>query len=262
LVFREIYSQMIPKFRESSQADQLRVELKKKSEEIEYLTRELESFTYSISHDLRAPLRHIEGFSNLLEQRASTTQLDDQTKSYLKMILSATKEMGKLIDGLLSLSRSSREEPARKKVSLKSLVEEVRRGLSNEIENRRISWKVGDLPKVYADPSQLRMVMTHLISNALKFTQKRKEAVIEIGADGVDASETIVYVRDNGAGFDMQQVNRLFQIFQHLHSPQDYPGIGVGLAMVARIIHRHGGRVWAEGELEKGATFFFTLPNS
>ena len=228
--------------------------------ELEAMNKELEAFTYSVSHDLRAPLRHIDGFSRLLQEEYSS-KLDDTAQHYLDRIRTGTLNMGRLIDDLLSLSRIGRREATPKLTGLGSLVKEVLNEFESETIGRRIEWKVGELPFVECDPSLMKLVFQNLLSNALKFTRPRDVAVIEVGQTVVNGQPAI-FVRDNGVGFSMKHVDKLFGVFQRLHREADFEGTGVGLATVQRIIHKHSGRTWAEGEVDKGATFFFTLPGA
>jgi PAS domain S-box-containing protein len=234
--------------------------VKERTAELEAMNRELEAFTYSVSHDLRAPLRHIDGFSRLLQEEYSS-KLDGTALHYLDRIRTGTLNMGRLIDDLLSLSRIGRREPTPKLTGLGSLVKEVLNEFESEALGRRIEWKVGGLPFVDCDPSLMKLVFHNLLSNALKFTRLRDVAVIEVGQTVVDGQPAI-FVRDNGVGFSMKHVDKLFGVFQRLHREADFEGTGVGLATVQRIIHKHSGRTWAEGEVDKGATFFFTLPGA
>jgi signal transduction histidine kinase/CHASE3 domain sensor protein len=228
--------------------------------ELEATNKELEAFTYSVSHDLRAPLRHIDGFSRLLQEEYSS-KLDDTARHYLERIRTGTLNMGRLIDDLLSLSRIGRREPTPKLTGLGSLVKEVVKELESETIGRRIEWKVGGLPFVECDPALMKLVFQNLLSNALKFTRSREVAVIEVGQTVVKGQPAI-FVRDNGVGFSMKHADKLFGVFQRLHREADFEGTGVGLATVQRIIHKHSGQTWAEGEIDKGATFFFTLPGT
>ena len=228
--------------------------------ELEAMNKELEAFTYSVSHDLRAPLRHIDGFSRLLQEECSS-KLDETAQHYLDRIRTGTLNMGRLIDDLLSLSRIGRREATPKLTGLGSLVKEVLNEFESETIGRRIEWKVGELPFVECDPSLMKLVFRNLLSNALKFTRPRDVAVIEVGQTVLNGQPAI-FVRDNGVGFSMKHVDKLFGVFQRLHREADFEGTGVGLATVQRIIHKHSGRTWAEGEIDKGATFFFTLPGA
>lgn len=234
-------------------------ELRRRGELLQAANKELEAFSYSVSHDLRAPLRHIDGYASLLSKTAGES-LNDKARRYLQTISDSAKQMGQLIDDLLIFSRMGRQEMLRTRVNLDQLVKTVIHDLRLDLQGRTISWTIGSLPEVYGDPAMLRQVFTNLLSNALKFTRHRAGAKIEIGATQPTAGETEIFVRDNGAGFDMQYVNKLFGVFQRLHRNDEFEGTGIGLANVRRIIHRHGGRTRAEGAVDRGATFFFTLP--
>ncbi len=223
--------------------------------------RELEAFAYSVSHDLRAPLRHINGFLKLLHQRIDGV-LDDPGRKYMSTISESTDRMDQLINDLLSFSRMGRNEMTKMKVNLEELVREVIREYEPEIQDRSIKWNIGTLPEVICDRAMLRLVFVNLISNALKFTRARRQAEIEIGSLDDRENETVIYVRDNGVGFDISYSDRLFIVFQRLHQSNEFEGTGIGLANVRRIIRRHGGRTWAEGVLNEGATFYFSLPLS
>ena len=226
--------------------------------ELEASNRELEAFSYSVSHDLRAPLRHINGFADLL-QRQSRANLDEKGRRYVETISESAKHMGALIDDLLSFSRMGRSEMQQASVNLERIVAEARATLSVDIAGREIVWQVSPLPEVPGDPAMLQLVFTNLLSNAIKYTRGRTPARIDVGATA-DEDEVVVYVRDNGAGFDMAYLDKLFGVFQRLHSAEEFEGTGIGLANVRRIVLRHGGRVWAEGKLDEGATFYVSLP--
>jgi PAS domain S-box-containing protein len=243
--------------------------------QLETSNKDLEAFAYSVSHDLRAPLRHIDGFLDLLEKRAENV-LDEQGRHYMEVIREATKRMGTLIDDLLAFSRMARYEMTRTRVDLKSLAQEVIYEIeSEELEacckdaaidpdagGRAVCWRLGDLPVVMGDRSMLRIVLTNLIANAVKFTRPRDQAEIEIGCMPGEQSEIVVFVRDNGVGFDMNYADKLFGVFQRLHRDDEFQGTGIGLANVRRIISRHEGRTWAEGKINRGATFYFSLPRT
>jgi signal transduction histidine kinase len=227
--------------------------------QLEAANKELEAFAYTVSHDLRAPLRHIDGFMKLLQKR-TTTALDQQSRHYMDTISESSQKMGLLIDDLLSFSRMGRHALSVQTVELEPLVHEVIQELAPDAEGRNIDWRIGDLPAVSGDASLLRMVLANLIANAVKFTRPREKARIEIGSQPGQNADTVIYVRDNGVGFGMAYADKLFGVFQRLHRAEEFEGTGIGLATVRRIIARHGGRTWAEGEPDQGATFLFSLP--
>jgi signal transduction histidine kinase len=239
----------------------LNQELAKRAAELQATNNELESFAYSVSHDLRAPLRHMVGFSELLQKQASSL-LDEKSHRYIGTILESAKRMGILIDDLLAFSRIGRAETKKTEVDLEQLVKEVVAEIRQDTKGRDIAWKIGALPVCYGDRSMLRLVVVNLVSNAVKFTRMRRPAEIEIGCVERNKKEVEVFVRDNGAGFDMQYVDKLFGVFQRLHLPEQFEGTGIGLATVQRIIHRHGGTVRGEGAVDQGATFYFSLPKA
>jgi light-regulated signal transduction histidine kinase (bacteriophytochrome) len=207
---------------------------------------------------LRAPLRHIEGFIEILRATKSAT-LDDEAQNYLQTITDSAKQMGHLIDDLLAFSRTARVEMRKARVSLNDLVQSVVGDASRETDGRKVDWVIHKLPEVDGDPALLRQVMVNFISNALKYTRPRPQARIEIGAEETP-NETIIFVRDNGVGFNMDYAHKLFAVFQRLHRAAEFEGSGIGLANIRRIVLRHGGRVWAEGEVNRGATFYMALP--
>ncbi|MGA8440094.1 MAG: ATP-binding protein [Candidatus Sulfotelmatobacter sp.] len=235
-------------------------ELGKRTVELEAINKELEAFAYSISHDLRAPLRHMVGFTELLQKNASSV-VDEKGRRYMSTILESAKRMGTLIDDLLAFSRIGRAEARESTVNLEQLVKEVQSEVAQEAEGRNITWKVGPMPDLYGDRSMLKVALVNLLSNAIKFTRPRPQPEIEVGCAEKQKDGIVVFVRDNGVGFDMKYANKLFGVFQRLHRAEEFEGTGIGLATVQRIIHRHGGEVWAEGFVDKGATFFFSVPS-
>jgi PAS domain S-box-containing protein len=226
--------------------------------ELAVVNQELEAFSYSVSHDLRAPLRHIHGYVELLRGATEGT-LSDKALHYLTTITHASVEMGDLIDDLLAFSRVARAEIGSTSVALDALVQEVIRGQEMATRGRDIVWTIASLPTVIGNTSLLKQVLANLIDNALKYSRTRDTARIEIGCAGEETGRVIVFVRDNGVGFDMQYADKLFGVFQRLHRAEEFEGTGIGLATVRRIVSRHGGRVWAHGALNAGATFFMTL---
>jgi PAS domain S-box-containing protein len=225
--------------------------------QLEASNKELEAFTYSVSHDLRAPLRHISGFSKLLTEEFGST-LPPEAQHHLQRIQEGTRRMGLLVDDLLNLGRIGRHEMRLQVTGLTSVVSETLADLKSECEGRQVEWKIGPLPFVECDPGLIKQVFQNLLSNAVKFTRPRSPAVIEVGQKDQEGTP-VVFVRDNGVGFNMKYADKLFGVFQRLHRPEDFEGTGVGLATVQRIIQKHGGRIWVESALDKGATFYFTL---
>jgi PAS domain S-box-containing protein len=242
---------------------QLNVELEQRVAErtaqMQAANQELEAFSYSVSHDLRAPLRHVLGFVKMLEKDAGPL-LSETSLGHLNTISESAKRMGDLIDDLLAFSRMGRAEMHKREVNLDQLVQELVGDFKAENKNRNIVWEIRSLPPVRADRALLRLALVNLISNAVKFTSGRAWATIEIGCVPGGNRETVIFIRDNGAGFDPNYTHKLFGVFQRLHSQDEFEGTGIGLANVQRIIQRHGGRVWAEGVVDGGATFFFSLP--
>ena len=237
----------------------LNEQLRDKAAQLEAANKELESFSYSVSHDLRAPLRAISAFSNdLLAEHAP--QMQPEGKELLERIVSSGQRMTQIIDDLLRLSQLGRQRLSKQPVNISNLVRAVLDELRTEQARRDIQFHIRDLPDCVADPSLLKQVLINLLSNALKFTRQKAIAVVEVGCS-VQSGEEVYFVRDNGAGFNMRYAQNLFGVFQRLHGEQEFEGTGVGLSIVHRIIQRHGGRLWAEAEVDKGATFYFTLPN-
>jgi len=249
---------IVAEARDITQRKQAEAALAERTLQLESANKELEAFSYSVSHDLRAPLRGIDGFSKaLLEDHAA--KLDDDGRAYLHRVRSAAQRMADLIDDLLELSRISRSEMRKDLVDLSLMAKQVIGALKDAHPERRVEFSVQPGLNVAGDARLLRVVLENLLNNAWKFSRQRNPAHIEFGAERLNGQNTF-FVRDNGAGFDMTYVDKLFGAFQRLHSTEDYEGTGIGLATVQRIIHRHGGRVWADSEIEKGATFYFTVP--
>ncbi|HEY6170207.1 MAG TPA: PAS domain S-box protein [Verrucomicrobiae bacterium] len=238
--------------------EQLEQRVRERTAELEQANQELEAFSYSVSHDLRTPLRHIDGYADVL-QKTIAPKLDGRSQQHLQTISQTARQMSNLIEGLLAFSGLGRAELRRTRVALADLVRAARQDLAREAEGRKIEWLVGPLPEVVGDPILLRQVMVNLISNAVKYTRDRPKGRIEIGSEQRQ-DEIIFFIRDNGVGFDMKLAERLFGVFQRLHGNEKFEGTGIGLANVRRIIQRHGGRVWAESKPDAGASFYFSLP--
>ena len=237
--------------------DELEQRVAERTAQLEAANQELEAFSYSVSHDLRAPLRHISGFSQLLVEEFGAT-LAPGARHYLDRIQAGTQNMGVLVDELLHLARVGRHAVNRRRTKLNEVVEAVIAMLQPESGGRQVEWAISDLPEAECDPVLVRQIFQNLLSNALKFTRPRTHAVIEVSCQEHDGQPVFI-VRDNGVGFSMKYVDKLFGVFQRLHRAEDFEGTGIGLATVQRIVHKHGGRVWAEGELDQGAAFYFTL---
>jgi light-regulated signal transduction histidine kinase (bacteriophytochrome) len=236
----------------------LNEKLEQHADALESSNKELEAFAYSISHDLRAPLRHVAGFAELLRKSAGSS-LNEKNARYVNMIVDAANRMGSLIDDLLAFSRISRTEAHNTPVSLDQLVQEAVAEVRQDAGGRNIVFRIDPLPAWYGDRVMLRQALVNLIANAVKFTRTRPQAEIEIGCTEQKNDQVVLFVRDNGVGFDMKYSNKLFGVFQRLHSQEEFEGTGIGLATVQRVIHRHGGQVWAEGKVDGGATFHFSL---
>ncbi len=239
------------------QIQALNLELTQRVDELGGVNRELESFSYSVSHDLRAPLRHVDGFARILKEEHSA-KMTPEAIIYLDRILTAATHMGQLIDDLLNLAKIGRLELRRERAQIAGLVKQAIAELPPEAKERNIEWWVEPLPELNCDARLLKLIFTNLLSNAVKFTRNQANAVIEVGSRVTDGQATI-FVRDNGVGFDMQYADKLFGVFQRLHRQEDFEGTGIGLATVQRIVRRHGGEIWAESQLNSGTTFFFTL---
>jgi light-regulated signal transduction histidine kinase (bacteriophytochrome) len=233
-------------------------ELTKETIKLEDANNELEAFAYSVSHDLRVPLRAIDGFSRIVIEDYED-KLDEEGIRLLNIVRDNTKKMGQLIDDILLLSRAGRQEMKISELDMGSLAKRVYQDFSQDTEGRNVGFTADDIPMAMGDRALLTQVFTNLIGNAIKFTREKDIATIEVGSNE-DKDYKIYYVKDNGAGFDMKYYDKLFGLFQRLHSQEEFEGTGVGLSIVQRIISRHGGRVWGEGEVDKGATIFFSLP--
>jgi light-regulated signal transduction histidine kinase (bacteriophytochrome) len=249
---REKSEQQVRRFNE-----ELEERVRARTAELEAANQELEAFSSSVSHDLRGPLHLIDGFSTILEETHGTL-LNPEGRKCLERIHKGVLEMASIIESLLNLSRLGRRQLKMQPTSLNEVVALVLADLKTEIHDRQIEWKVGNLPLVECDQGLIKQVLINLIGNSVKYTRPRDVAVIEIGQTTVDG-EQVIFVRDNGAGFEMKYADKLFGAFQRLHRHEDFEGTGVGLATVRRIVQRHGGRIWAEAEINKGATFYFTL---
>jgi signal transduction histidine kinase len=253
------FNQMLARLQDLTH--ELETRVKQRTAQLEAANKELEAFSYSVSHDLRAPLRHIDGFAGLL-MKSDGAAVSAKGQGYLRHIMASAKEMGLLVDDLLVFARMGRAEMRMGPVDLAQLAEETVAGLLIETQPRRVQWIRGPLPTVHGDRPMLRQVLVNLFANAVKYSRPRDPAVIEFGCRDGEAGELVVFVRDNGVGFDMKYAGKLFGVFQRLHRAEEFEGTGIGLANVQRIVSRHGGRVWAESQLDVGSTFYFTLPQS
>jgi PAS domain S-box-containing protein len=260
VAFRDISERKAAERKIQQFNQELEARVIERTAQLEEANQELEAFTYSVSHDLRAPLRHISGFSKLLAEEFGSA-LPPEGQHQLQRIQDGTRRMGQLVDDLLNLGRVGRQELHLQVTGLNSLVEEVISDLKPDYEGRELEWKIAALPFVECDPGLLKNVFQNLLSNAVKYTRPRQQAVIEIGQT-LENGVPVVFIRDNGVGFSMKYAHKLFGVFQRLHRVEDFEGTGVGLATTQRIIHKHGGRIWAEADLDKGATFYFTLAAS
>ncbi len=240
------------------QIERLNDDLLERNDKLELVNKELEAFSYSVSHDLRAPLRHMAGFAKMLQKKL-VDDPDEKTHQYMVSIIAASKKMERLIDDLLSFSHIGRAELQMRKVSFNSLVNEVVGEIKDELKERQVRWEIDELPDLLGDRSLLKLVIVNLVSNAVKFTSPRSQAEIKIGCTE-EADRFTCSISDNGVGFDMKYADRLFGVFQRLHTQEEFEGTGIGLANVQRILSRHGGTIWAEGAVGQGATFYFTLP--
>jgi signal transduction histidine kinase len=259
---RDLHEQIVERRAAEEKAHVLNLELEervnKRTADLQEMNKEMESFSYSVSHDLRAPLRHLQGFSRILREQFSE-QLPEEGRQYLDRIRDASTRMAALVEDLLHISRIGSQVVQHDTVRMNELVQAAKDEALFEASDREIEWRISELPNVQGDALLLRQVLANLIGNAVKFTKKKAHAVIEIGHQR-EGNEDVFFVRDNGAGFDMKYADKLFGVFQRLHRQDEFEGTGIGLATVQRILYKHGGRVWPESELDQGATFYFSLP--
>jgi len=231
--------------------------VRERTSELEAANKEMEAFSYSVAHDLRAPLRHIDAYAQVLKGDFAQALTPEMVK-YLDRISNSSRNLGRLVDDLLNLAKVGRQDVVRQKTNLRMVVDEVIEELKEDIGTRQIEWRIADLPDIEADSGLVKQVFANLLSNAVKYSRTREHAIIEVGVKE-DDRQKVFFVRDNGVGFNMKYAHKLFGVFQRLHRPEDFEGTGIGLATSARIVQKHGGRIWAEAEPGKGATFFFTL---
>jgi light-regulated signal transduction histidine kinase (bacteriophytochrome) len=231
--------------------------VRERTAELTAANQELEAFTYSVAHDLRAPLRHIDAFTKIIFDDFAA-EIPSEARRYLENIRKGSQNMSRLVDDLLNLARVGRQELKYEQTPLNPVVDEVIAELRRETANRHVEWRIGRLPVVESDPGLVKQVFANLLSNAVKYTRPRSDTVIEIGQRRIDG-HSVIFVRDNGVGFNMKYADKLFGVFQRLHRADEFEGTGVGLATVERIVRKHGGRIWAESEVDRGATFYFTL---
>jgi light-regulated signal transduction histidine kinase (bacteriophytochrome) len=257
----ELVKEITERRRAEEEVNKLNRDLEHRAGLLEAANEELETFSYSVSHDLRAPLRHILGFATMLHEEANPA-LGEKSQQHLNRIKQSATKMSALIDELLHFSRFSHVDLNRESVDLNVIVEGAIQDHDAEVRGRNVVWKRTPLPDAWGDLTLLRQVVVNLISNALKYSRLSDPAEIEVGVIGNDSGETVFFVRDNGVGFDSQHANKLFGVFQRLHKESDFEGTGIGLASVRRIVARHGGKTWADGEVGKGATFYFSLPRT
>lgn len=257
-VILPVLSRALAMKRLRSENAELGQRLREHAAELEAANKDLEAFSFSVSHDLRAPLRAIDGCCQIIEEELGD-KLDDSGRRLFKAVRESSQQMATLIGDLLAFARLGRQPLSKQPVDVSALVREVVVELGKEHGERQIDVRVKDLPDCVGDPALLKQVFVNLLSNAFKFTRKKREAVVEVGCDQ-KTGENIYFIRDNGAGFDMRHMQRLFDPFHRLHGSGEFEGTGVGLSIVQRVIRRHGGRIWAEAEVDEGATFYFTLP--
>ena len=238
--------------------ESLEQKVHERTSDLEHALREIESFSYTVSHDLRAPLRHVSGFASMLRERESVRN-DAEALDYASRLAAAAKRLGNMVDSLLEYSRLGRKQISISEVDIGAEVKLLVAELATQAGGRTVRWEIAELPVLRGDPTLLRLLLQNLLDNALKYTRPRSEAVIEVAARR-DGESWTLQVRDNGVGFDMRYTSKLFGVFQRLHGEREFEGAGIGLAHAARIVERHGGRIWCDAALDKGATFYFTLP--